>query len=67
MYLNLDLALTRRLARGSRVYELRGEAFNVLNTTNFDEFVGALLSPFYARPISAFPKRQLQLAVTVRF
>jgi len=66
-YQNLDLALTRRIARGSRVWELRGEAFNVINTTNFDEFVGVLNSPFYARPISAFPKRQLQLAVIVRF
>jgi hypothetical protein len=59
--------LTRRIARGARVWELRGEAFNVLNTTNFDEYVGVLNSPFYARPISALPKRQLQLAVTVRF
>ena len=66
-YLNVDLALTRRVTRGSRVYELRGEAFNVLNTDNFDEYVGALLSPFYARPISAFPKRRLQLAVIARF
>jgi len=66
-YQNLDLALTRRVTRGSRVYELRGEAFNVLNATNFDEYVGALLSPFYASPISALPKRRLQLAVIVRF
>jgi hypothetical protein len=66
-YRNVDLALTRRIAHGPRVYELRGEAFNVLNTTNFDEYIGALLSPYYARPISAFPKRRLQGAVTLRF
>ena len=64
---NVDLALTRRVVRGSRVYELRGEAFNVLGTANFDEYIGALFSSFYARPISAFPKRRLQLALTVRF
>jgi hypothetical protein len=66
-YINVDLALTRRISRGSRVYELRGEAFNVFNTTNFDEYVGALFSPFYGRPISALPKRKLQFAATMRF
>jgi hypothetical protein len=43
------------------------ETFNLFNVTNYDDFVGALLSPFYARPVSAFPKRRAQLAATVRF
>lgn len=66
-YQNLDLALTRRFPRGSRTFEARVEAFNAFNVTNYDEYVGALLSPFYAKPISAFPKRRIQLAGTVRF
>jgi hypothetical protein len=66
-YQNVDLALSRRIILGSRTVEARVEAFNVFNTTNFDEYVGALLSPFYAKPVSAFPKRRMQLACTVRF
>ena len=66
-YQNVDLALTRRFGWGSRAVEARGEAFNVFNTTNYDEYVGALLSPYYARPVSAFPKRRLQFAAILRF
>jgi hypothetical protein len=64
---NIDIALTRRFVHGARTYEVRGEAFNMFNTTNFDEYVGSLSSPFFARPISAFPKRRLQFALTLRF
>jgi len=66
-YRNVDAALSRRIAFGARTLELRGEAFNVLSTTNYDEYAGALSSPFYAQPISAFPKRRLQVAAVVRF
>ena len=66
-YQNVDLALTRRFGWGSRAVEARGEAFNVFNTTNYDEYIGALLSPYYARPVSAFPKRRLQFAAILRF
>ena len=49
--------------------QVRGEAFNVFNTTNFDEYVGSLLAGLnlYARPITAFPPRRIQLAAIVRF
>ena len=43
------------------------EAFNAFNTTNFDEYVGTLSSPLYAKPVSAFPKERLQLAAILRF
>ncbi len=66
-YQNVDLALTRRFTRGSKALEARVEMFNVFNTTNYDEYVGALLSPLYGKPVSAFPKRRLQLAATLRF
>jgi hypothetical protein len=66
-YRTLDLALTRRFPFGSRSFETRMEAFNLFNVTNYEEYVGALLSPFYAQPVSAFPKRRIQLAATVRF
>ncbi len=66
-YQNVDLALSRRFSRGSTAIDARVEAFNIFNTTNYDEYVGALLSPLFARPISAFPNRRVQLAAIVRF
>lgn len=66
-YDNVDVALTRRFIAGARAIEARIEAFNILNTANFNEYVGALSSPLFGRPVSAFPKRRLQLAVIVRF
>ncbi|MFN7916373.1 MAG: TonB-dependent receptor [Vicinamibacterales bacterium] len=66
-YRNIDVALARRYPFGTRTLELRAEAFNVLSTTNYDEYVGALNSPFYGQPVSAFPKRRLQFAGVVRF
>lgn len=64
---NLDLAIFRRFHLRTTTIEARVEAFNVFNTTNFDEYIGALLSPLYAKPVSAFPKERLQLAAIVRF
>jgi hypothetical protein len=66
-YQNVDLALSRRFTRGSTAIEARVEAFNVFNVTNFDQYVGALLSPLYAQPVSAFPSRRIQIAAIVRF
>ena len=64
---NIDLAIARRLPFGTRTLELRAEGFNVLSTTNYDEYVGALSSPFFGQPVSAFPKRRLQFAAVVRY
>ena len=64
---NIDLALARRIPFGTRTLELRAEGFNVLSTTNDDEYVGALSSPSFGQPVSAFPKRRLQFAAVVRY
>jgi hypothetical protein len=66
-YRNIDVALARRHPFGGRTLELRGEAFNILSTTNYDEYVGALSSSLFGQPVSAFPKRRLQFAAVVRF
>ena len=66
-YRNIDLALARRVPFGTRTLELRAEGFNVLSTTNDDEYVSALSSPFFGQPVSAFPKRRLQFAAVVRY
>jgi hypothetical protein len=67
VYRNVDAALARRFSWGSQSLEIRGEAFNLLSTTNYDEYVGTLNSASYAQPITAFPKRRLQFAAVVRF
>lgn len=66
-YRNFDIALSRKFPFGAKTLEARAEAFNILSTTNYDEYVGALSSPLFGQPISAFPKRRLQFAAVVRF
>jgi hypothetical protein len=66
-YQTVDLALSRKFRRTLGLIEARVEAFNILNATNYDQYVGELLSPLYARPVSAFPQRRLQLALIARF
>ena len=64
---NINLALAKRVFRGAVVTEARLEVFNVLNTVNYHRYAGDLSSPLFARPVSAFPARRLQLSATVRF
>jgi hypothetical protein len=66
-YQNVDVSLSRRFATRGPSIEGRVEVFNFFNTTNDDEYVGALLSPVFGQPITAFPKRRVQLAAVVRF
>lgn len=66
-YRTIDASLVRRFHSGGRTIDARADLFNVLNSTNFDQYVGALLSPLYSQPVSAFPQRRLQLALIARF
>jgi hypothetical protein len=66
-YRTVDLAVTKRFRRDAMTIDARAQAFNALNATNYDQYVGELVSPLYGRPISAFPPRQLELAAIVRF
>jgi hypothetical protein len=63
----VDLAVIRRVRRRWGTAEARLETFNLFNAVNYDRYVGELLSPLFGRPVSAFPKRRLQLAAVVRF
>ena len=64
---SVDLSVAKRFHVVNRNFEGRIEAFNVLSTVNFDEYVGALSSPYFGRPVSAFPSRAIQLVAIVRF
>jgi len=43
------------------------DAFNVLNTVNYDSYVGVVTSPLFGQPVSAASPRQLQLSARVKF
>ena len=63
----VDLSLAKRFRAANRNFEGRVEAFNVLSTVNFDEYVGALSSPYFGKPVSAFPSRAIQFVAIVKF
>jgi hypothetical protein len=64
---SVDASLSKRFRAANKNFEARVEAFNILSTVNFDQYIGALSSPYFGQPTSAFPTRVIQLAVIVRF
>jgi hypothetical protein len=64
---SVDLSLAKRFRLANRTFEGRVEAFNILSTVNFDEYVGVLSSPYFGQPVSAFPMRAIQFVGIVRF
>ena len=66
-YRSVDVSLAKRVRRGRTSTEARLETFNIFNATNYDQYVGQLLSPLFATPVSAFPQRRLQFAAILRF
>lgn len=66
-YKNLDIALAKIFRLNAMSIEVRGEAFNALNTLNYNTYSGALNAATFGQPISAFDKRRMQLAAIVRF
>jgi hypothetical protein len=66
-YRVVDLSIAKLGSMGRTTIEGRFELFNLLNTVNYDEYVGALLSPLYGQPISAFTSRRGQFGLVVRF
>jgi carboxypeptidase family protein len=67
-YATLDLAASRKIRAGERrLLTLRLEIFNALNRKNYqlpDSFVDKVT---FGQPLSAYPPRQLQLAVRFAF
>lgn len=43
------------------------ESFNLLNRVNYVTYVGNLSSPFFGKPVSAFPARRMQAGFRFRF
>ncbi len=42
-------------------------AFNVLNRTNYEDYIGALSSSLFGKPTTAMPGRRLQFSAGYRF
>lgn len=53
--------------RTSRNLEFSVDAFNVLNRTNFNDFIGVQTSPFFGTANSALPARSIQLSLHYHF
>ena len=66
-YRTVDLSLTKRFRLGAASVDARVQAFNALDATNYDQYVGELLSPLFGKPVSAFPPRRIEIAAIVRF
>jgi hypothetical protein len=43
------------------------QAFNLLNTANYNTFVGNLRSPYFGEPTSAAPPRRLEIGASLSF
>jgi hypothetical protein len=64
--LNLSMAKDVRLTEGISA-QVRGEVFNVTNTTNFNAVDSVMTSPTFGRYTSAFDSRRIQLALRIVF
>ncbi|MGH9411144.1 MAG: carboxypeptidase regulatory-like domain-containing protein, partial [Vicinamibacterales bacterium] len=69
---DLDVRVSRDFHLGgsgdaARVLTIGLDAFNVLNTVNYTNYVGVITSPLFGQPVSASSPRQLQVSARVTF
>ena len=62
-----DFRLTKASGDDARILSASISAFNVLNRTNYSNYVGTQSSLLLGQPTAALPGRQLQVAVGYRF
>jgi hypothetical protein len=43
------------------------DAFNVLNRVNYQNYIGALTSPFFGRAVATLPARRMQVGLRFQF
>ena len=51
----------------SPTFTVSVDAFNVLNHVNYQNFVGALTSPFFGQAVGSLPPRRMQLSGRFQF
>ncbi len=72
---DVDVRLTKKVilrkaaekTETTRQVEFRFDVFNLLNQTNYKNYVGVLTSKFFGAPNTAHPARELQVGVRVSF
>lgn len=64
---NHDFHIGKATGENAKVISCGASAFNVLNRTNYTNYIGALSSSLFSQPTTALPGRQLQFAVGYRF
>ena len=47
--------------------DIYAQVFNLLNSTNLNQFVGNILSPYFGRATSAAPPRRIEIGASLRF
>jgi len=62
-----DVRLNPEKKDKSPMLTLSIDAFNVFNRVNYQNYVGALSSPFYGRAVATQPARRLQLGLRFQF
>jgi hypothetical protein len=62
-----DFYLTKKHDDGAKVLSAGVSAFNVLNRTNFTNYIGTTSSSRFGEPTGASPGRQIQFSVGFRF
>jgi hypothetical protein len=62
-----DFFLTKDKGDNARILSAGVSAFNVLNHTNFTNYIGTLSSSRFGQPTAALAGRQLQFSIGYRF
>ncbi|MDP9049473.1 MAG: hypothetical protein M3O31_01950, partial [Acidobacteriota bacterium] len=62
-----DFYLTKARDENARVFTAEFSAFNVLNHSNYTDYIGTVTSSHFGQPTSANPGRQLQFSIGYRF
>ncbi len=67
-YLDWNISLTKNFAiAGEAKFQIRVEAFNVFNVTNFNSYDGVLISPNFGKALSAIDQRRVQIVGRIQF
>jgi hypothetical protein len=67
-YFDTDLRLTKDVKFGRRYkVQLFAEAFNLFNTTNYNNYIGTVSSPLFGQPVQAMNPFQAQLGARFSF
>jgi hypothetical protein len=62
-----DFRLTRATGENAQILTAGISSFNVLNRTNYTNYIGTISSPLFTQPTAALAGRQLQFSVGYRF